>query len=74
MPVYTLKHASGGPIEVDFPFEAYECQLQYMQSVLDALGTHGRADAKNALLESPTGTGKTVRRRRCLFSRLAACR
>jgi len=26
-------------VQVEFPYEAYECQLQYMQSVLDALFT-----------------------------------
>ena len=38
-----------------FPYEAYECQLHYMRSVVRALEGRG-----NALLESPTGTGKTL--------------
>lgn len=42
-------------VEVEFPFEAYPCQLDYMGQVIEAL--QGR---KNALLESPTGTGKTL--------------
>lgn len=40
---------------VFFPFEPYETQKHYMKSVVEAL------DGKqNALLESPTGTGKTL--------------
>lgn len=42
-------------IEVDFPFTPYPAQEQYMSKVIDAL----RA-GNNALLESPTGTGKTL--------------
>jgi Rad3-related DNA helicase len=40
---------------VEFPYEAYPCQLDYMSSVIQAL-----QEKKNALLESPTGTGKTL--------------
>ena len=50
MPVYTV-----AGVEVDFPFDAYPVQLAYMEKVVLAL-EHGR----NALLESPTGTGKTL--------------
>lgn len=42
-------------IYVSFPFKAYDCQIDYMRKVIDAL--EGKA---NALLESPTGTGKTL--------------
>jgi regulator of telomere elongation helicase 1 len=42
-------------VEVEFPYEAYQCQLDYMSSVIQAL-----QEKKNALLESPTGTGKTL--------------
>lgn len=42
-------------VEVEFPYEAYPCQLDYMSSVIQAL-----QEKKNALLESPTGTGKTL--------------
>ena len=42
-------------MEVDFPYEAYPCQLEYMSRVIEAL-----QEKKNALLESPTGTGKTL--------------
>lgn len=42
-------------VSVDFPYPAYECQQVYMEKVIQAaqLGQH-------ALLESPTGTGKTL--------------
>lgn len=42
-------------VDVQFPFKPYACQLSYMESVITALQT-----SKNALLESPTGTGKTL--------------
>ncbi|XP_062089395.1 regulator of telomere elongation helicase 1 homolog isoform X2 [Humulus lupulus] len=50
MPTYKIRG-----IDVDFPFEAYDCQLVYMEKVIQAL-----QDKCNALLESPTGTGKTL--------------
>ena len=41
---------------VSFPFpEAYACQQKFMHSLLSALHR-----GENALLESPTGTGKTL--------------
>lgn len=40
---------------MDFPFEAYDCQLVYMEKVIQSL-----QNRCNALLESPTGTGKTL--------------
>lgn len=42
-------------IRVHFPFKPYKCQEAYMEKVLDAL-----LRSENALLESPTGTGKTL--------------
>lgn len=42
-------------IEVDFPFTPYQLQLDYMTKVIQSLQTK-----KHALLESPTGTGKTL--------------
>lgn len=42
-------------VPVHFPFKPYECQETYMEKVLDALHR-----SENALLESPTGTGKTL--------------
>ncbi|XP_065868607.1 regulator of telomere elongation helicase 1 homolog [Euphorbia lathyris] len=50
MPTYKLRG-----IDVDFPFEAYDCQLVYMEKVI-----HSLQSKCNALLESPTGTGKTL--------------
>jgi regulator of telomere elongation helicase 1 len=42
-------------VAVEFPFEPYPSQVDYMDKVLEALST-----GNNALLESPTGTGKTL--------------
>ena len=42
-------------VKVHFPFKPYACQIEYMNKVMAALN-----DGKNALLESPTGTGKTL--------------
>ncbi|ETB59453.1 hypothetical protein YYC_02935 [Plasmodium yoelii 17X] len=42
-------------VEVCFPYELYDCQYNYMLSVLNAL-----KKKENAILESPTGTGKTL--------------
>ena len=46
-------HLSG--VTVEFPFEPYKCQETFMTKLLEAL-----EGGKNALLESPTGTGKTL--------------
>lgn len=40
-------------VKVEFPFEPYAIQQEYMRMVIDAIQTHS-----NAMLESPTGTGK----------------
>ncbi|KAL5975144.1 Regulator of telomere elongation helicase 1 [Asimina triloba] len=50
MPTYKIRG-----IDVDFPFEAYDCQIVYMEKVIRSL-----QERCNALLESPTGTGKTL--------------
>ncbi|XP_067410131.1 regulator of telomere elongation helicase 1 isoform X4 [Emydura macquarii macquarii] len=42
-------------ITVDFPFEPYRCQEEYMTKVLECLQKQ-----VNGILESPTGTGKTL--------------
>ncbi|TGZ46291.1 hypothetical protein CRM22_011125 [Opisthorchis felineus] len=46
-------HIAG--IEIEFPHEPYDCQLTYMQNLLESLQL-----GKHAILESPTGTGKTL--------------
>ncbi|KAK7261835.1 hypothetical protein RIF29_28156 [Crotalaria pallida] len=50
MPTYKIRG-----IDVDFPYEAYDSQIVYMDKVLQSL-----QQKCNALLESPTGTGKTL--------------
>eukprot|EP00930_Biecheleria_cincta_P098404 TRINITY_DN90066_c0_g1_i1.p1 TRINITY_DN90066_c0_g1~~TRINITY_DN90066_c0_g1_i1.p1 ORF type:complete len:998 (+),score=143.61 TRINITY_DN90066_c0_g1_i1:56-3049(+) len=50
MPTYDI---DGVPVE--FPYDAYACQIEYMRAVVKALES-----GNNALLESPTGTGKTL--------------
>ncbi|XP_072170315.1 regulator of telomere elongation helicase 1-like [Diadema setosum] len=42
-------------VQVEFPFEPYGCQKDYMEKVIQCLQT-----GKNGVLESPTGTGKTL--------------
>ena len=49
MPAYPLT-VGGVTYDVDFPHEAYDCQLAMMEKVVEAL-----AHNRNALLESPTG-------------------
>uniref|UniRef100_A0A8L7T331 Helicase ATP-binding domain-containing protein n=1 Tax=Brugia malayi TaxID=6279 RepID=A0A8L7T331_BRUMA len=40
---------------VEFPFEPYQCQIKFMEKIMEALQM-----GQNAALESPTGTGKTL--------------
>ncbi|ESO04380.1 hypothetical protein HELRODRAFT_79366 [Helobdella robusta] len=42
-------------IKINFPYEPYPCQVSYMEKVIESLRT-----SKNGILESPTGTGKTL--------------
>ncbi|XP_044173590.1 regulator of telomere elongation helicase 1-like [Acropora millepora] len=42
-------------IDVNFPFQPYGCQVSYMEKVIQCL-----QEKKNGILESPTGTGKTL--------------
>lgn len=44
-----------GGVKVFFPFEPYNVQREYMHNAIKAFSS-----SKNALLESPTGTGKTL--------------
>ena len=44
-----------GTDEIYFPWVPYPCQKTYIGEVLNALNS-----GQNALLESPTGTGKTL--------------
>lgn len=48
------KHSSNG-INVYFPFQPYDCQREYVDKVVEAL-----SKKQHAILESPTGTGKTL--------------
>ncbi|OWF51735.1 Regulator of telomere elongation helicase 1 [Mizuhopecten yessoensis] len=50
MPMISLRG-----VHINFPFEPYACQEAYMDKVLESLQT-----GQNAVLESPTGTGKTL--------------
>jgi len=40
---------------INFPFKPYDLQIEYMKKVLECV-----RDGRNGLLESPTGTGKTL--------------
>ncbi|XP_014791148.1 regulator of telomere elongation helicase 1 [Octopus bimaculoides] len=42
-------------VNINFPFKPYECQKDYMKKVITCL-----QENQNGLLESPTGTGKTL--------------
>ncbi|ESO94497.1 hypothetical protein LOTGIDRAFT_118438 [Lottia gigantea] len=44
-----------GGIDINFPFTPYPCQLDYMKKMVECLQT-----GVNGILESPTGTGKTL--------------
>lgn len=52
-------------VTVDFPFQPYPCQEEYMSRVLECL-----QKKVNGILESPTGTGKTL----CLLCSVLAWR
>lgn len=50
-----LVHLGPAKIPIYFPYEPYPLQIAYMEKVIETLdGGH------NALLQSPTGTGKTL--------------
>eukprot|EP00731_Ephydatia_muelleri_P027259 Em0019g132a len=52
-------------VNVKFPFKPYPCQFAYMEKVIQCL-----QQDTNAILESPTGTGKTL----CLLCAILAWR
>ena len=66
MPAYPLT-VGGVTYDVDFPHEAYDCQLAMMEKVVEAL-----AHNRNALLESPTGARPPPSRLAQRPSRLSA--
>ena len=62
MPTYGLKVKGRGEevtYSVDFPYDAYDCQVTMMERVVEALHA-----GENALLESPTGRHPADPRRR----------
>lgn len=51
----TFKTYNMRGVPIEFPYEAYPCQVAMMNKIMPAL-----ANSENALIESPTGTGKTL--------------
>ncbi|XP_064395441.1 regulator of telomere elongation helicase 1-like isoform X2 [Halichondria panicea] len=51
----TMETLTLNNVTVEFPFKPYPCQVVYMEKVITALQS-----STNAILESPTGTGKTL--------------
>ncbi|KAJ4967111.1 hypothetical protein NE237_018960 [Protea cynaroides] len=49
-----------GGIPVEFPYKPYGCQLAFMGRVISTLDRAQRQGRSHALLESPTGTGKSL--------------
>lgn len=49
-----------GGIPVEFPYQPYGSQLAYMNRVISTLDRSSRDGHCHALLESPTGTGKSL--------------
>ena len=49
-----------GGMAVDFPHKAYGSQLAFMGRVISTLDRAQKQGHSHALLESPTGTGKTL--------------
>ncbi|CAH9087086.1 unnamed protein product [Cuscuta europaea] len=57
-PAKTVIHIGGIPVE--FPFHPYGTQLAFMNRVISTLDRAQRDGRSHALLESPTGTGKSL--------------
>lgn len=53
-----IAHIGGVPVE--FPYKPYGSQLSYMSRVIATLDRAQRDGQFHALLESPTGTGKSL--------------
>lgn len=49
-----------GGIPVEFPYQPYGTQLAFMNRVIATLDRAHREGRSHALLESPTGTGKSL--------------
>lgn len=49
-----------GGIEVEFPYQPYAAQMAFMSRVISTLDRAERDGHCHALLESPTGTGKSL--------------
>lgn len=49
-----------GGIQVEFPYRPYGTQLAFMNRVISTLDRARRDGHSHALLESPTGTGKSL--------------
>ncbi|XP_024169418.1 Fanconi anemia group J protein homolog [Rosa chinensis] len=49
-----------GGIDVEFPYQPYAAQMAFMSRVVSTLDRAVRDDHCHALLESPTGTGKSL--------------
>ena len=50
-----LIEVEGGKFTVDFPYKPYSVQTEFVQIMTNAIMT-----GQNAMLECPTGTGKTL--------------
>eukprot|EP00917_Polyrhabdina_sp_WS-2016_P008208 GHVP01018392.1.p1 GENE.GHVP01018392.1~~GHVP01018392.1.p1 ORF type:complete len:1161 (-),score=199.38 GHVP01018392.1:636-4118(-) len=55
MPDFSVAISPKETVKIAFPFQPYECQKTFITSLIKSL-RHG----KHAILESPTGTGKTL--------------